>query len=483
MIIKGNQRGGGSALAAHLMNARDNDHVELHEVRGFLSNDLAGAFLEVEAAAAATRCQQPFFSVSLNPPKGHMATVEDFEKAADLIEAKFPGLKGQPRILIFHEKEGRRHAHAIWDRITERGLAVQLSHSREKLKDVSRAMYAAMGIEAPAGIRDRQRRDPLNYDLSTWQQAKRMGEDPRDLKAIIQEAWAVSDDRASFERALEQNALYLASGDRRGFVIVDPTGEAMSLTRTTGLKSKDLKARLGDPERLPTVHQARSLLHDKMMRAVPPQPGNQMRARHREELRPLSGEHRQMKAAHRQQRQEVDRRQAERAKQEGQARAARLRTGIMGLWDRLSGKRGKVSEQNAREIAACKVRDRAERHAVVEAQMQERGELQGRVMRMRDRHRADRKFDRARTAIAISMHNDQNRDDFMNAAHEIEHAKRNPPTAAQMRRDRAEKPHHAGDRRLTRQNSFLSAGRMPDVKIVSAELTVCETRLERTLWN
>ena len=80
---------------------------------------------------------------------------------------------------------------------------MQLSHSREKLRDVSRAMFAAMGIEAPAGLRDRQQRDPLNYDLSTWQQAKRMGEDPRDLKAIIQEAWAASDDRASFERALE----------------------------------------------------------------------------------------------------------------------------------------------------------------------------------------------------------------------------------------------------------------------------------------
>ena len=61
MIIKGNQRGGGQALATHLMNARDNDHVELHEVRGFASSDLAGAFLEVEIAAAGTKCEQPFF--------------------------------------------------------------------------------------------------------------------------------------------------------------------------------------------------------------------------------------------------------------------------------------------------------------------------------------------------------------------------------------------------------------------------------------
>jgi hypothetical protein len=440
VIIKGNQRGGGQLLAAHLMNARDNDHVELHEVRGFLSNDLAGAYREVEAAAEGTRCQQPFFAVSLNPPKGHNAAIEDFENAADLIEAKFPGLKGQPRTLIFHEKEGRRHAHAVWSRITERGLAVQLSHSREKLRDVSRAMYAAMGIEAPAGIRERHRADPLNYDIHTWQQAKRLGEDPRDLKAIIQQAWAVSDDRASFERALEQNALYLARGDRRGFVIVHHTGEAMSLTRYGGLGTRELKARLGPPEHLRTVDQVRTTLTDHTTAAAMRR-GRDMRDRHRSEFQPLAAEHQRMKAAHRAQRQTVDRQQAERGKVEAQGRAARLRKGVMGLWDRLSGKRGKVSEQNAREIAACKVRDRAEHHAVVEAQMQERGELQGRIMHMRERHRHDRQYHRAELAAMLSMINDHVRVAFTDHAHDMEQL-RKPPTAEQRRkgrRDRAEK--------------------------------------------
>src|ERR1700720_3923635 len=90
------------------MNDRDNDHVELHELRGFASGDLAGAFLEIETAAEATKCRQLFFSVSLNPPKGRNPGVDDFETAADLIEAKFPALKDQPRAIVFHEKEGRR---------------------------------------------------------------------------------------------------------------------------------------------------------------------------------------------------------------------------------------------------------------------------------------------------------------------------------------------------------------------------------------
>ena len=68
-------------------------------------------------------------------------------------------------------------------------------------------------IEAPAGLKDRARADPLNYDRPTWQQAKRLGEDPRDLKRIIQDAWAVSDNRASFESALAP--LRAAPGPRR----------------------------------------------------------------------------------------------------------------------------------------------------------------------------------------------------------------------------------------------------------------------------
>jgi hypothetical protein len=438
VIIKGNQRGGGQALAAHLMNARDNDHVELHEIRGFASTDLAGAFHEVETSAIGTKCQQPFFSLSLNPPKGHNATREDFEKAADLVEDKIPGLKGQPRTMVFHEKEGRLHCHVVWSRINERGRAVQLSHSREKLRDVSKAMYAAMGLEAPAGLRDRSKADPLNYGPPIWQQAKRLGEDPRDLKRIIQEAWVRSDSRAGFERALEQNALHLARGDKRGFVIVHHSVEAMSLTRFGEIGTRELKARLGDPEKLPTVDQVRNELFTKTT-AVSARVNGDMVRRHREELRPLAREHRQMKAAHREQRQTLDGNQTRRAGQEAKERAARLRKGVIGLWDRVSGKRGKVSELNARDMAAGRSRDRAEKQTLIETQMQERGELQGRVMQMREQHRRQRQDHRAELGAMLAMSRESVRDRFMEHGQELEAKKQNPPTAAQVRRDRAEK--------------------------------------------
>lgn len=43
MILKGSQRSVARQLAQHLLRADENKHVEVHEVRGFLSEDLQGA--------------------------------------------------------------------------------------------------------------------------------------------------------------------------------------------------------------------------------------------------------------------------------------------------------------------------------------------------------------------------------------------------------------------------------------------------------
>lgn len=39
MILKGSQRGNAAQLAKHLTNMRDNEHVDLHELRGFMNED------------------------------------------------------------------------------------------------------------------------------------------------------------------------------------------------------------------------------------------------------------------------------------------------------------------------------------------------------------------------------------------------------------------------------------------------------------
>ena len=51
MILKGSQRAGPRQLAVHLLNDRDNDHVEVQELRGFVAGDLHGARVEAQAIA------------------------------------------------------------------------------------------------------------------------------------------------------------------------------------------------------------------------------------------------------------------------------------------------------------------------------------------------------------------------------------------------------------------------------------------------
>ncbi|WP_193169955.1 hypothetical protein [Nisaea nitritireducens] len=112
MILKASERGGGKQLALHLLNDRDNDHVEVHDIRGFIAGDLVGVMKEAHAVSKGTRCQNFLFSVSLNPPDTETVSTDVFETTIERIEST-NGLAGHPRVIVFHEKEGRRHAHAV----------------------------------------------------------------------------------------------------------------------------------------------------------------------------------------------------------------------------------------------------------------------------------------------------------------------------------------------------------------------------------
>lgn len=265
MILKGSQRGGATQLGRHLLNSTDNEHVEVHEVRGFMAQDLLGALQEVEAVSRGTRCKQPLFSVSLSPPEKESVRIEVFERALDAIEER-TGLTGQPRVVVFHEKEGRRHCHAVWSRIDpETMTARNLPFFKNRLCEVSKGIFLENGWQMPRGLMDSRAHDPRNFSLAEWQQAKRMGAHARDLKTTIQECWAVSDNRSSFAKAMEERGLYLARGDRRGHVAVTYEGEILSIPRMIGLKSKDVAARLGKPEELASVMETRQRIAESIL--------------------------------------------------------------------------------------------------------------------------------------------------------------------------------------------------------------------------
>jgi hypothetical protein len=384
MILKGSQRSGGQNLAVHLMRLDDNEHMLIHELRGFAAEDLKGAFKEVEAIARGTKCRQYLFSLSLSPPESERVPVLVFETAIDRIEERL-GLEGQPRAVVFHEKEGRRHAHCVWSRIdADKMTARQMSFFKDKLMDISRQLYLEHGWKMPRGMANAAERNPTNFTLAEWQQAKRQGIDPRWLKSTLQECWSRSDGSRAFSRALEERGFFLAQGDKRGFVVLDHQGEVWSLPRVLGLKTKEVRVRLGDGEGLGTVEDTKRLIGRRMTPAI---------RRHVEEARTqfhkrsttLAHCKMEMTHLHRQARLRLEGKLEAEWQAETKVRQSRLPKGLLGLWHRITGKYQEVRAGNEAEAWMTRQRHARERQALIDHQLEQRRVLQAEFKDLRKR--------------------------------------------------------------------------------------------------
>ena len=387
MILKASQRGGGQDLAQHLTRLDDNEHVELAELRGFAADDLRGAFKEAEAISRGTKCRQYLFSLSLSPPAQANVPEEVFRSTIDGIEFRL-GLEGQPRAIVFHEKEGRRHAHCVWSRIdAETMTARTLPFFKNKLMAVSRELYLEHGWTLPRGLETPSERNPTNFTLAEWQQAKRQGIDPRWIKQTVQGCWTASDNRKAFERSLEEKALFLARGDRRGFVVLDHGGEVYALPRLLDVKTKDVRARLGDGDDLRSVDETKKTIAQRMTPAIR-RHVDEARDRFRERSAKLSAAKDAMTQQHRKARSELQARQSQDWQRETKERAARVPKGWRGLWQRLTGRYQEIRSQNEAEAARTQARQAQERQSLVERQMGERRALQAEFKQLRSQQAA-----------------------------------------------------------------------------------------------
>jgi hypothetical protein len=384
MILKASQRSGAKQLGVHLLRTDENEHVELHEISGFVSETLQGAMNEAYALSKGTKCKQFLFSVSLNPPAHESVRVEVFEKAIKDIEERL-GLQGQPRIIVFHEKEGRRHAHAVWSRIdADTMTAKHLPFFKTKLNELAKQLYLDNCWAMPKGFENPKLRDPTSFTLKAWQQAKRVGLDPRELKSAVQDCWKRSDGATAFANALEERGLYLARGDRRGHVVLTLDGEPFALSRLIDGKTKEVNAKLGDPNQLRSVNETKALIGEK----IAPRLSSYINEAKRmaiSAMKPLVEQKQKLTDAHQTARKEFDTKLKDRWDGEQRERSNRTRKGWAGVWDFMTGKYFKVRKQNELEVQFAKERDRTERHGLITAQLKERQDLQANIKSARRR--------------------------------------------------------------------------------------------------
>ncbi|MDJ0825072.1 MAG: relaxase/mobilization nuclease domain-containing protein [Rhodobacter sp.] len=391
MILKGSQRAGANQLASHMLNDRDNDHVKTLDLRGFVASDLQGALAEAHAIAKATKCKQFLFSLSLNPPKDTAPGEKDFVSAADKIEQSL-GLAGQPRAIVIHEKEGRRHAHVVWSRIDgEKLTAKNLPFFKNKLSALSKELFLEHGWTLPDGLKANGGKNPLNFTRDEWQQAQRQKLDPREIKAVFQEAWKRSDTLKALGNALAERGYFLAKGDRRGFVAVDVQGEVYALSKWAGVRAKDVREKLGSPNELEGV----SAVKDAVRARVTKQLKSFIKSvkdKQARDLQPLQSEKTRLVERQRKERTKLARHQDQRWQAEHRARSERFRKGLMGVVDFFTGRSRAIRKENEAHAMQCMARDRGVRDDLARAHLAERQRLQERFDELRLSHRQERKL-------------------------------------------------------------------------------------------
>lgn len=387
MILKGSQRGGAKQLANHLLKTEENEHVELHEINGFISENLHQAFHETYAISRGTRCKQFFFSVSINPPQNERAPIEYFEYAASQIEERL-NLKGQPRAIIFHEKEGRRHAHCVWSRIDAQEMkAINLPFYKQKLNDLSKELFLKYDWSLPKGFIDQQYSDPANFTLSEWQQAKRCGHDVKMIKALFRKAWEQSDCKQAFVNALKGYGFELAKGDRRGYVAIDYKQNVFSLSRYSGIKTKELQNRLGKPDTLSSVLEIKKEIGMKMTDTLHTYI-REIKTSKEKDLEPYKNAAKEMTRQHAAARNTLQTRQKERWKHEETKRHDRLPKGLLKkALSFFKGEYSQIKKQNEFETIKNAQRDQQERDALIHTQLNERQKLQNKIESIEERHK------------------------------------------------------------------------------------------------
>jgi hypothetical protein len=215
--------------------------------------------MQMAAVASASRCQRNFmYQANINPRIGEVLTRAQAIEAFDVLGRNLR-LDGHQRVIVQHEKLGRRHFHAIWNRVDIETLKVTDIGGNYRVHEATaRELEARFGLEPtprPAGPRERS---PELWELRA---AARSGIKIDDLKAELTRLWHGTDSGQAFKAALEARGYILARGDRRDFCVVDRAGTAHSLAkRLDGVRTKELRVRMADVDRegLPSVAEARA---------------------------------------------------------------------------------------------------------------------------------------------------------------------------------------------------------------------------------
>lgn len=275
MIIKGGSRSNGAQLGRYLMETGENAEVNVLELPDS-ARSVGEAVRDMERMGKVTRGEKVLYHAQINPNPGEPMWKGDWIRSADILAEKL-GMEGQPRVIVFHLKEGylegaREHAHVVFQRTdVEKGRLISDSHNYRKHEAASRQIERELGHE-PVPTVDRgtsytqeearkARQLPAPTQLVRREGSARAtyvpdgqygpyrsgrGANPKEVRAFVTTAYQRARGPEEFRDYLWAAKLQIAIGERRAYSLIDEFGNDYTLARMTeGARTSDLKRFLG----------------------------------------------------------------------------------------------------------------------------------------------------------------------------------------------------------------------------------------------
>lgn len=238
MVIRGSVRGNGKALAYYLTTTGENERIEILNIdgrNGGSRSDLVYHLTSWSLMSELTKSEKGIYHAVINPAYGEdrQMTPEQWNRAADIL-AKEVGFEGQRRAIVLHEKDGRIHAHVIYERYNhERGIMVSDSFNQYAQDRARHIMEREFGHQITP---DRNR-------------------NKTEVKRQLSELWQAAATGNDFVTACAANGYAIAkTAQRRAYSVVDSNGIAYDLTRQIeGVRAKEIAQKLEGVE-LQTDH-------------------------------------------------------------------------------------------------------------------------------------------------------------------------------------------------------------------------------------
>ncbi|GGF76791.1 hypothetical protein GCM10011332_33460 [Terasakiella brassicae] len=254
MIINGSTRGSSWAdieeLCAHLLNASTNEKVEVYGFRHCLNESLTENLKEMRLLSLGSRSRKSVYHASISAPKNEAETLSesDWLTAVKVLEKEL-GFQHHQRAIVFHTKQGRKHAHIVWGLINPATLkAAPTSWNYVKHEKAARKIEKMLNLSKVEGVFTRKKDSPRPRSAYTYQDVQasdRTGQDVKQIIASISEAWKSSKGGKTFKVKLADHNLTLARG-KRGFILIDGGGNCHSIARRLKVKKCDVDQKLKD---------------------------------------------------------------------------------------------------------------------------------------------------------------------------------------------------------------------------------------------